>query len=119
MPIIIFDWIFYATGALLVILFLSQAIYIFREYERGVMFTLGRFTRVCGPGFVIMIPVVQQVVRTDLRTFVDDVPTQDVISRDNHHRSRTRNPERQGLYGRGQPVGADDAALGAGQARAR
>jgi regulator of protease activity HflC (stomatin/prohibitin superfamily) len=83
MPIIIFDWIFYATGALLVILFLSQAIYIFREYERGVMFTLGRFTRVCGPGFVIMIPVVQQVVRTDLRTFVDDVPTQDVISRDN------------------------------------
>jgi len=83
MPIMIFDWIVYATGSLLVILFLSQAIYIFREYERGVVFTLGRFTKVCGPGFVIMIPVVQQVVRTDLRTFVEDVPTQDVISRDN------------------------------------
>ena len=83
MPIMIFDWIVYAAVALLVILFLSQAIYIFREYERGVMFTLGRFTRVCGPGFVIMIPVVQQVMRSDLRTFVEDVPTQDVISRDN------------------------------------
>jgi regulator of protease activity HflC (stomatin/prohibitin superfamily) len=83
MPIMLFDWMFYALGAVLVIWFLSAAIYIFREYERGVMFTLGRFTRVCGPGFVIMIPVVQQVVRTDLRTFVEDVPTQDVISRDN------------------------------------
>ena len=83
MPIMIFDWIVYVAGALLVILFLASAIKIFREYERGVMFTLGRFTRVCGPGFVIMIPVIQQVVRTDLRTFVDDVPTQDVISRDN------------------------------------
>jgi regulator of protease activity HflC (stomatin/prohibitin superfamily) len=83
MPIMLFDWIFYVLGALLVFWFLSAAIYIFREYERGVMFTLGRFTRVCGPGFVIMIPVVQQVVRTDLRTFVEDIPTQDVISRDN------------------------------------
>jgi regulator of protease activity HflC (stomatin/prohibitin superfamily) len=83
MPIMIFDWILYAAGAVLVIWFLSAAIYIFREYERGVMFTLGRFTRVCGPGFVFLIPVVQQVVRTELRTFVEDVPTQDVISRDN------------------------------------
>ena len=77
-----FDWIVYAVVAVLVIMFLAAAIRIFREYERGVMFTLGRFTRVCGPGFVIMIPVVQQVVRADLRTFVEDVPTQDVISRD-------------------------------------
>jgi regulator of protease activity HflC (stomatin/prohibitin superfamily) len=83
MPIMFFDWFVYAIAAVLVFYLLSQAIYIFREYERGVMFTLGRFTRVCGPGFVIMIPVIQQVVRTDLRTFVDDVPTQDVISRDN------------------------------------
>ncbi|MDH3665809.1 MAG: slipin family protein [Paracoccaceae bacterium] len=83
MSVMFFDSMLYLLGALLVILFLSQAIFIFREYERGVMFTLGRFTRVCGPGFVIMIPVVQQVVRTDLRTFVEDVPTQDVISRDN------------------------------------
>ncbi len=70
MPIMIFDWIVYVAGALLVILFLASAIKIFREYERGVVFTLGRFTRVCGPGFVIIIPVVQQIVRTDLRTFV-------------------------------------------------
>jgi len=83
MTIMFFDWIIYAAGAVVGILILSNAIRIFREYERGVMFTLGRFTRVCGPGFVIMIPVVQQVVRTDLRTIVEDVPTQDVISRDN------------------------------------
>ena len=83
MTIIFFDWIVYAVGALLVIMFLAAAIKIFREYERGVVFTLGRFTRVCGPGFVIIIPVIQQIVRTDLRTFVEDVPTQDVITRDN------------------------------------
>jgi regulator of protease activity HflC (stomatin/prohibitin superfamily) len=83
MDVMVLDWVFYVGGAALVIWILSAAIYIFREYERGVMFTLGRFTRVCGPGFVIMIPVVQQVVRTDLRTFVEDVPAQDVISRDN------------------------------------
>ena len=62
---------------------LIQMINIFREYERGVVFTLGRFTSVRGPGFVLLIPVVQQAVRVDLRTFVEDVPTQDVISRDN------------------------------------
>ena len=83
MSIIFFDWIVYVAGAILVILFLASAIKIFREYERGVVFTLGRFTRICGPGFVIIIPVVQQIVRTDLRTFVEDVPTQDVITRDN------------------------------------
>ena len=83
MPIMIFDWIVYAALALMVIFVLSKAVYIFREYERGVMFTLGRFTRVCGPGFVVVIPIAQQVVRTDLRTIVEDVPSQDVISRDN------------------------------------
>ena len=83
MPIFLFNWIFYFALAALVIWILSQAIYVFREYERGVMFTLGRFTRVCGPGLVIMIPVIQQVVRVDLRMFVEDVPPQDVISRDN------------------------------------
>ena len=83
MSIEVFDWIFQLLGVVLVVVVLYNAIYIFREYERGVMFTLGRFTRVCGPGFVIMIPVVQQVVRTDLRMFVEDVPSQDVISRDN------------------------------------
>ena len=64
-------------------LFLFFAIWIFREYERGVVFTLGRFWKVKGPGFVIVIPVIQTVVRVDLRTVVLEVPTQDVISRDN------------------------------------
>jgi regulator of protease activity HflC (stomatin/prohibitin superfamily) len=72
-----------AVVVALIVFVLAQAIFIFREYERGVMFTLGRFTRVCGPGFVIMIPVIQKAVKVDLRTFVDDVPAQDVISRDN------------------------------------
>lgn len=68
---------------LLAVLFLAKAIWIFREYERGVVFTLGRFWRVKGPGLVIIVPIVQQVVRVDLRTVVLEVPTQDVISRDN------------------------------------
>ena len=61
----------------------SSAVRIFREYERGVVFTLGRFSNVKGPGLVIIIPLIQQVVRVDLRTRVLEVPTQDVISRDN------------------------------------
>ncbi|UUZ71531.1 slipin family protein [Polaromonas sp. P1(28)-8] len=68
---------------LLAIAFLFQAVRIFREYERGVVFTLGRFWQVKGPGLVIIIPIIQQVVRVDLRTVVLEVPTQDVISRDN------------------------------------
>jgi regulator of protease activity HflC (stomatin/prohibitin superfamily) len=66
----------------LVVLVMS-AIRILREYERGVVFMLGRFYRVKGPGLVIIIPAIQQMVRVDLRTIVMDVPTQDVISRDN------------------------------------
>lgn len=62
---------------------LAASIRVLREYERGVLFTLGRFTRVTGPGLIIVIPVIQQMVRTDLRTVVLDVPSQDVISRDN------------------------------------
>ena len=62
---------------------LAKAIRIVPEYERGVLFTLGRFAGVRGPGLVIVIPVLQQMVRTDLRTLVHDVPSQDVISRDN------------------------------------
>ncbi len=65
------------------VLFLANAVRIFREYERGVVFTLGRFWKVKGPGLVILVPVIQQVVRVDLRTVVLEVPTQDVISRDN------------------------------------
>ncbi|MDZ4381323.1 MAG: slipin family protein [Parvibaculum sp.] len=74
---------FYVLAAVLIVAFFASAIRILREYERGVVFTLGRYTRIAGPGFIILIPVIQQMVRVDLRTFVEDVPTQDVISRDN------------------------------------
>ena len=74
---------FYTILTILVLAFLWAAIKILREYERGVVFTLGRFTGVKGPGLIILIPFVQQLVRTDLRTVVLDVPTQDVISHDN------------------------------------
>jgi regulator of protease activity HflC (stomatin/prohibitin superfamily) len=66
-----------------VVMFLVSAIRILREYERGVVFLLGRFWKVKGPGFIIIIPFIQQMVRVDLRTVVMDVPSQDVISRDN------------------------------------
>jgi regulator of protease activity HflC (stomatin/prohibitin superfamily) len=66
-----------------ILLFAYYALRIFREYERGVVFNLGRFWQVKGPGLVIIVPIVQQAVRVDLRTRVLDVPSQDVISRDN------------------------------------
>jgi regulator of protease activity HflC (stomatin/prohibitin superfamily) len=65
------------------LMFLYAAVKILREYERGVVFTLGRFTGVKGPGLIILIPYIQQMVRVDQRTLVLDVPTQDVISKDN------------------------------------
>ena len=68
---------------LLVLFFLSSSIRILREYQRGVVFLLGRFWRVKGPGLVIIVPGIQQMVRVDLRTVTMDVPSQDVISRDN------------------------------------
>jgi regulator of protease activity HflC (stomatin/prohibitin superfamily) len=71
------------TIIVLAILFIASAIKILREYERGVVFLLGRFWKVKGPGFIIIVPGIQQMVRTDLRTVVMDVPSQDVISRDN------------------------------------
>ena len=77
------DYLTYGVLAVVVVLFLSSAIRILREYERGVVFTLGRFTGVKGPGFIILIPVVQQMVKVDLRVMVQVVPPQDVISRDN------------------------------------
>jgi regulator of protease activity HflC (stomatin/prohibitin superfamily) len=79
----ILDSIFYTVLGVIVLVFLTSAIKILREYERGVVFTLGRFTGVKGPGLIILIPIVQQMVRVDLRTVVADVPAQDVISRDN------------------------------------
>ena len=68
------------------VIFVALLLYTFRvlrEYERGVIFTLGRFWKVKGPGLIIVIPVIQQMVKVDLRTVVMDVPSQDVISRDN------------------------------------
>ncbi|TWI56695.1 regulator of protease activity HflC (stomatin/prohibitin superfamily) [Pseudomonas duriflava] len=67
----------------LLFLLIAFSLRILREYERGVVFQLGRFWKVKGPGLVIIIPGVQQMVRVDLRTRVLDVPSQDVISRDN------------------------------------
>jgi regulator of protease activity HflC (stomatin/prohibitin superfamily) len=64
-------------------LLLAYSIRILREYERAVVFLLGRLWKIKGPGLVIIIPVIQQMVRVDLRTRVFDVPPQDVISRDN------------------------------------
>ncbi|MEK0361198.1 slipin family protein [Pseudomonas sp. CBC3] len=71
--------------AVLVLFFalLASTFRILREYERGVVFQLGRFWKVKGPGLIMVIPGIQQMVRVDLRTLVLDVPTQDVISRDN------------------------------------
>ncbi|HPF27667.1 MAG: slipin family protein [Steroidobacteraceae bacterium] len=71
-----------AIGAFIVALLVS-AIKVLNEYERGVMFTLGRFTGIKGPGLIIVIPIIQQMRKIDLRTIVLDVPKQDVISRDN------------------------------------
>jgi len=71
------------TLLLLLLVLVVASFRILREYERGVVFMLGRFWKVKGPGLVIIIPGIQQMVRVDLRTVVMDVPSQDVISRDN------------------------------------
>jgi regulator of protease activity HflC (stomatin/prohibitin superfamily) len=74
---------FFGVIAIALLALLVSAVRILREYERGVVFLLGRFYKVKGPGFIIIIPFIQQMVRVDLRTIVMDVPTQDVISQDN------------------------------------
>ena len=74
---------FWLVLLILLLMLAMSAIRILREYERGVVFTLGRFWQVKGPGLVLILPAVQQLVRVDLRTIVFEVPTQDVISRDN------------------------------------
>jgi regulator of protease activity HflC (stomatin/prohibitin superfamily) len=76
--------IHFVLGAVvLLVILLAMSIKVLREYERAVVFFLGRFQRVFGPGLIVIIPGVQQFVRVDLRTRVFDVPAQDVISRDN------------------------------------
>ena len=67
----------------IVLAILASALRVLREYERGVVFMLGRFYRVKGPGLIIIIPIIQQMVRVDLRTIVMDIPTQDLITLDN------------------------------------
>jgi regulator of protease activity HflC (stomatin/prohibitin superfamily) len=74
---------FWLVVILILIFLLFYSVKVLREYERGVIFLLGRFWKVKGPGLVIVIPIVQQMVRVDLRIRVLDVPEQDVISRDN------------------------------------
>ena len=78
-----FDLVAYLIIALVVLAVLASAIRIMREYERAVVFTLGRYSGVKGPGIILVIPFVQQAVKVDMRTITMDVPSQDVISKDN------------------------------------
>ena len=73
----------YLGAAVIVFALVIYTLRVLREYERGVIFLLGRFWKVKGPGLIIVVPIIQQMVRVDLRIVVLDVPTQDVISRDN------------------------------------
>lgn len=77
-----FTYFGFIFGTIVFVLFIS-AFRVLREYERGVIFMLGRFYQVKGPGLIIVIPLLQQMERVDLRTIVMDVPPQDIISRDN------------------------------------
>jgi regulator of protease activity HflC (stomatin/prohibitin superfamily) len=72
-----------ALVLILLLLALAASLRVLREYERGVVFTLGRFQAVKGPGLVLLIPALQQLVRISLRLVVMDIPKQDVITRDN------------------------------------
>jgi regulator of protease activity HflC (stomatin/prohibitin superfamily) len=71
------------TGVIFLLIILSSAIRILREYDRGVVFRLGRLIAVKGPGLILLIPLVDKMVKVSLRTVVMDVPTQDVITKDN------------------------------------
>ena len=75
--------IFTSIVLVVIIAILASAFRILREYERAVVFMLGRFYKIKGPGLIIIVPVIQQMVRVDLRTVVLDIPTQDLITRDN------------------------------------
>jgi regulator of protease activity HflC (stomatin/prohibitin superfamily) len=99
---------------------------ILREYERAVVFTLGRFQKVKGPGLVLLMPFIQEMVRVDLRIQVIEIPTQDVISRDNVSMKvdavlyfNVVNPEHHSgaeLPSSHEHVGSDDVAGGVGTA---
>lgn len=76
-------FIMYSIIGAFFLFFLFSFVHILREYERAVVFTLGRFWKVKGPGLIIIVPLIQQIVRVELRTIVMGVPPQDIISRDN------------------------------------
>lgn len=76
-------YIVYGVIAFIALILLFNFFYVLREYERAVVFTLGRFWKVKGPGLILIVPFIQQIVRIELRTVVMDIPPQDVISRDN------------------------------------
>jgi regulator of protease activity HflC (stomatin/prohibitin superfamily) len=80
-PVIALAAVFLLAGFSFVLI--SSTVKILREYERAVVFTLGRFNRVRGPGLVLLVPFIQEMVRVDLRIQVIEIPSQDVISRDN------------------------------------
>ncbi len=77
------DQIAWPVAAILILLLIAYSFRILREYERAVVFQLGRFWKVKGPGLFLLVPLLQQMIRIDLRVRVLDVPPQDVISRDN------------------------------------
>ncbi|NHI01247.1 slipin family protein [Oceanimonas sp. MB9] len=80
----IIDFIYFQLLIVILLVMLFASMFrILREYERGVVFLLGRFHKVKGPGFIILIPLVQQMVRVDLRIVTMDIPSQDLISKDN------------------------------------
>jgi regulator of protease activity HflC (stomatin/prohibitin superfamily) len=76
-------YILIMTGIIFLLIILTSAIRILREYDRGVIFRLGRLIAVKGPGLILLIPLVDRMVKVSLRTVVMDVPTQDVITKDN------------------------------------
>jgi regulator of protease activity HflC (stomatin/prohibitin superfamily) len=76
-------YIFFPIALIVALTVIMASVKILREYERAVVFTLGRFQKVKGPGLVLLIPFIQEMVRVDLRIQVIEIPTQDVISRDN------------------------------------
>ena len=71
------------TGIIFLLIILASAVRILREYQRAVIFRLGRLIKVKGPGLILLIPVIDRMVRVSLRTVVLDVPPQDVITKDN------------------------------------
>jgi regulator of protease activity HflC (stomatin/prohibitin superfamily) len=73
----------FIIGGIAVLVFLANAVRILREYERGVVYRLGRFVSIRGPGLILLVPVIEQMVRVDLRVRTLDVPSQDIISKDN------------------------------------